>query len=404
MSAGGLALAGCGGGAPGGAGPRPIRYWHHFTNPTEMRGLERVVERFAAAYPEVQVVPANIPNQDFMARVTAAVQARSVPDAAMVTGERLGTLVAMDGLVDLTHRVAGWAQRRHFPEDRWRGVSAGGRIYGVPAFAFVDWVYYRRDWFEEAGIEPPATLDDFLDAAIRLTDAEHGRYGFGLRGGDGGQFAVIDMMEAFGSPIAVNGKAAIDTQRAAEGLRFYAELYSVHKVVPGSAPTDGYRQVMEAFRTGQTAMLWHGTGSLTEVQRSLTDRQFMTARKPAGPAGIVSRLSYLYNGLMDEEQADAAWAWVTFWGQAAPAIDFLETTGYFPASAVVAADPRVTGNPFFAAAIESVKFGRPPHQFAGADAWGRNTVLPAFQRILSGERTPEQAAEEIAQGLVHTLS
>lgn len=402
-SAAAVSLPGCGG--AGDATGNRINYWHHFTNQTEMKGLQRVTEMFLAAHPEIDLVQENIPNKDFMAKFTAAVQAGSVPDTTMVTSERLGNMHAMNSLVDLSARIDAWPLKTHYPQDRWQGVSVGEQIYGVPAFAFVDWMYYRKDWLEAAGIDgPPQTLDEFQDTAIKLTNPGKGRFGFGMRAGDGGQFIVVDMIEAFGSPIVVDGKAAIDVAKATEALRFFSELYTVHKVVPPSAPNDSYRQIMESFRTGQTGMLWHGTGSLTEVQRSLSGEQFGTSVKPAGPAGVVSRLSYLYNGLMRETNADIAWKWVSFWGEVAPAVEFMEITGYFPASAQVAQDERVTGNPFFAAAIESVQVGRLPHQFVGADAWGRLTVLPSFQKILTGDRTPAQAAEEMAAGLEKSLS
>ena len=399
----GLSLVRCSGAENSGASG--INYWHHFTNQTEMKGLARVTEMFAATYPDIALLQENIPNKDFMAKFTAAVQARSVPDTTMVTSERLGNMLAMNSLINLTDRIDNWSLKPHFPEDRWQGVRDDNGIYGVPAFTFVDWMYYRKDWLEEAGLGgPPTTLHEFQDTAIRLTDPSRDRYGFGMRAGDGGQFIIVDMIEAFGSPIIVDGKAAVDVPKATEALRFFSELYTVHKVVPKSAPNDSYRQIMESFRIGQTGMLWHGTGSLTEVQRSLSADQFGTALKPAGPAGIISRLGYLYNGVMKEEHIDDAWAWVSFWGEVDPAVEFMEITGYFPASALVAADERVTSNPYFAAAIESVKIGRLPHQFVGADSWGRLTVLPAFQKILTGEFTPAQAAEEIAAGLEKTLS
>ena len=405
LSSAGLGLVGCGPDAPQpGTGAAKINYWHHFTNQTEMRGLQEVTAMFAAKYPDIELVQENIPNKDFMAKFTAAVQARTPPDTTMVTSERLGNMVAMNSLVDLTSRIDGWELKKHFPPDRWRGVTVDGKIYGVPAFTFVDWMYYRKDWFEEAGIDgPPQTLEEFQDAAIKLTDPSRGRYGFGMRAGDGGQFIITDMLEAFGSPILVDGKPAINAAKATEALRFFSELYTRHKVVPPSAPNDSYRQIMEAFRTGQTGMLWHGTGSLTEVQRSLDSEQFMVALKPAGPAARISRLSYLYNGLMKEDHADAAWAWVNFWGHTDPAVVFMEITGYFPSSALVASDPRVTEDPHFSVAIEAVKIGRLPLQFIGADAWGRHTVLPAFQKILVGDSTPERAVEEIITGLEKLL-
>ena len=84
---------------------------------------------------------------------------------------------------------------------------------------------------------------------------------------------LLDMIEAFGSPIVVDGKAALDRDKMIEAMRFWSELYTKYKVAPPSAPNDSYRQIMEGFRTGQTAMIWHHTGSLTEIAEALPARR-----------------------------------------------------------------------------------------------------------------------------------
>lgn len=381
-----------------------INYIHHFTSETEFKGMERVLALFAEKYPGVEVIQENIPNADFMAKFTAAVVANTRPDTTMVAADRLPDMVGMGGLVDLTERINNWELYQYFPENRWEGITLDGKLYGVPAFTFVDWAYYRKDWFEEAEIEgPPTTFDEFLDVAKKLTNADEGRYGFGMRAGDGGQGFIVDIIEAFGSPIVVDGQPAIDRDIAIEAVKWWSELYTVHKVVPPSAPSDSYRQIMEGFKTGQTAMVWHHTGSLTEIQGALTEDEFATAVKPAGPAKYVGRLSYLYNGIMKEDNIDAAWAWVSFWGENDPAIAFLEETGYFPASEAVATDERITGNPLYGAAVEAMSQGILPNRFVGYPGWASNVVLPAFQRVLVGDSTVEQAVDEMIIGLEEAL-
>lgn len=382
-----------------------INYWHHFTSETEFIGMERVMAMFAEKYPGITVTQENIPNADFMAKFTAGVLAGERADTTMISVARLPDMVAMDGLVPITERVNNWELKEYFPDNRWDGITVNGEIYGVPAFTFVDWAYYRTDWFEEAGLEPPTNFDEFLAAAIALTDPEQGRYGFGMRAGDGGQGFIIAILEAFGSPIInENGEPAIDRDIAIEAVKWYSELYTVHKVAPESAPSDSYRQIMEGFKTGQTAMVWHHTGSLTEISAALEPgTQFMTAVRPSGPAKPSSRLSYLYNGLMKEDNADAAWAWVSFWGELDPTIAFLEETGYFPASAQVAEDPRITDNELYAAAIDTLGIGSLEPNFVGYSGWTTNVVLPEFQKILIGESTVEQAVDAMIAGLEEAL-
>ena len=168
-----------------------INYWHTFTSQSEIAGLDEVTKLFAKAHPDIAVTQENIPNPEFMAKITAAVVSGSRPNVTMVASERFQDLLAMGALIDMTDRIAKWERRADFDDKRFTAITKDGKIYGVPGFTFVDWMYYRKDWFAEAGIAPPTTLEELRQAAIKLTDASKGRYGFGLRGGPGGQNFVV---------------------------------------------------------------------------------------------------------------------------------------------------------------------------------------------------------------------
>jgi multiple sugar transport system substrate-binding protein len=382
-----------------------VSYWHHFTSQTEFAGLQRVIALFEQRHRGIKIAQESIPNAEFMAKFTAAVVSGSRPDATMITAERLADMVALGGLVNLTERIDAWRPAASFRADAFRGASADAQLYGVPAFAFVNWMYYRRDWFEEAGMaRPPDTMEEMLEVALKITDAAQGRYGFGLRGGDGGHGYVIDMIRAWGSPVIEDGKVAIDRDKAIAAVRFYSDLYTKHGVVPPSAPSDSYRQIMEGFRTGQTGMIWHHTGSLHEIANALPPESFSTAIRPAGPAARIAQVSYLYNGVMTPENIDAAWAWVSFWGETEAAIAMLEETGYFPALVTAAGDPRIFGNPLYLPAAATLEFGVLPLEHIGAEAWARNVVMPEFQKILIGAATPDAAVDAMIRELEKTLN
>lgn len=376
-----------------------INYWHHFTSTTEYKGLERVLALFKQRHPELNVTQENIPNPEYMAKVTAAVVANARPDTGMVTTERVKDLVAMRAMSDIDARIRGWARFAEYSPDAWSGCTVDRKIYGIPAFTFVNWMYYRKDWFAEAGLAPPATLADFQAAAIKLTDPAKNRFGFSMRGGAGGFSFILDMFESFGSPIVVDGKPAIDRAKAIEALTFWTDIFTRHKAAPPSAPNDGFRQIMEAFKTGQTAMVMHHTGSLTEIRDAMKPEQWATVMIPAGPAARIARVSYLFNGVMNPRNLDAAFNWIAFWAEPDPALAFLEETGYFPSSPRVAADPRIAGNPVYAAAVETLKIGRLPINFVGGAGWSEQTVLPEFQKVLVGRATPTQAVDAMIKGL-----
>lgn len=373
-----------------------ITYWHHFTSQTEFAGLDEVMKAFHATHPDINVIQENIPNAEFMAKFTAAVIADSRADTSMVTSDRLPDMVAMNGLIDLTDRINAWDKKPFYSDAAWGGITFDDKIFGVPAFSFVNWMYYRKDWLEEAGVEPPTNFEEFVDVAVKITDPAKGRYGFGMRGGDGGQSMLHDVFDSYGAFVYEGNSMSIDVPKAVEALRFYTDLFTKHNVAQPSAPGDSYRQIMEGFRTGQSGMVWHHTGSLTEISDALSTDQFGTTLRPAGPDAHIARVSYLYNGLMSDRQMDPSWEWIAEWGNVDAAIAMLQATGYFPATSEVATDERITSNDLYQAAVKSLEIGTPLPKIVGMAGWMRNSMLPEFQKVLVGTATPEQAVDAMA--------
>jgi len=311
-----------------------ISYWHHFTEENEMTGLEHAVQVFEADNPGVTVTTETVPNPDYMTKMTTAVQSGQRPDTAMVSVDRVADLADMGAILPLTDRIKAWDGYANFSPAVWNGITYKDDIWGIPAFSFVDVLFYRADWFAEKGIKPPTNWDEFQAAAIALTDPAQGRYGFALRGGAGGAGWLMKVLESFGVKwLDENGQPAIDRDILIKGLRFYTDLATKYQAVPPSAAGDGYTETVTGFKTGQTAMLFQSTGALADITSGLTaGTQFLSAPMPSGDGGPSGRLSALYNGMSSDKNAEASWAWLTHWGRTDAQIDFMKATGYFPPS------------------------------------------------------------------------
>ena len=66
-----------------------VTYWHTFTSQSEMDGLDKVTRTFKQKYPNVVVNSENVPNSDFMAKFTLAVQGGGKPETVMISSTRL---------------------------------------------------------------------------------------------------------------------------------------------------------------------------------------------------------------------------------------------------------------------------------------------------------------------------
>ncbi len=74
-------------------------------------------------------------------------------------------------------------EEQYFPAYLDGGRNAEGRLVGLPLFAGAEGLFYRTDYFEQAGLDPkkpPKTWVELVDAAKKLTDRSKGRSGFGI--------------------------------------------------------------------------------------------------------------------------------------------------------------------------------------------------------------------------------
>ena len=109
-----------------------------------------------------------------------------------------GILQPLDQVMDVTR-----LDPADFHTAGWTAAHWGGQPYGVPAQTTPELLFYRRDLFAEAGIEPPATTDALLTAAARLHDPQHGRYGIAWNAARGTALGhtVLMAMADFGQPV-----------------------------------------------------------------------------------------------------------------------------------------------------------------------------------------------------------
>ncbi|MBE0414102.1 extracellular solute-binding protein [Yoonia sp.] len=127
-----------------------------------------------------------------------------------------GIIVPLDEVMDISR-----LDPADFHTAGWRAAHWGGRPYGVPSQTTPELMFYRKDWFAEAGLEPPATTDAVIEAARHFHNPQRGRYGVAWNAARGTALGHTFMMTcaAFGQPIIDIPKIAggFDTDKLAQG-------------------------------------------------------------------------------------------------------------------------------------------------------------------------------------------
>ncbi|WP_292897334.1 MULTISPECIES: ABC transporter substrate-binding protein [unclassified Nitratireductor] len=138
------------------------------------------------------------------------------------------------------------------------GLSMDGTLYAAPFYGESSFVMYRKDLFEEAGLEmPEAPSWDFIgEAARKITDKDSEIYGICLRGkaGWGENMAFLTAMaNSFGARwFDMEWNPQFDQPEWKEALQFYIDL--MNDAGPPGASSNGFNENLALFQTGKCGM------------------------------------------------------------------------------------------------------------------------------------------------------
>ncbi|MBD3844169.1 sugar ABC transporter substrate-binding protein [Bosea sp. SSUT16] len=376
-------------------GKATVRWWYHYDNPQNTPAS--LVAKFEAENPDIKIQAEPIPwggGTDYINRIFSALVAGNQPDCAMVRLSYLSRFSQMKALEPLDGFLASWKGRSDISDDVWTiNRSPDGKQYYMPLHYVVIYLYYRQDLLQQAGLQPPKSFDDFLTAAKALT--KDGIYGYGMRGGAG-------CHDNWG-PFVLGGGASFDkggmvTEKALAANRWFVDLAVKHKVAPPSAPTDAFRQIVDAFKAGRTGMAIHHIGSVAEIVGALGDK-VSAVPVPRGPDGR----GWTYFG--DESNAifagsknkEAAFRWISFLSSAENNAEQAKLSGQLPITISDAKSWTVHPKRFVEASDASLPIAKPlPDHVKTPDFVGR--VLPTnLQRALTGGMSPDDLMKAVEQ-------
>lgn len=177
-----------------------------------------------------------------------------------------GYLLPLDEVLDVDRLAPS-----DFHTAGWQGAHWGGRPYGVPSQTTPEMLFYRKDLFAEAGLEPPHTTKALLKAAEVLHEPTQGRYGIAWNAARGTALGHTFIMTCadFGQPVldlpkqaggydatrlAGGGyRALIDTPRSLEAAEY---LMTLLQYSPPDILSMSWYERVRPFANGKVAMAY----------------------------------------------------------------------------------------------------------------------------------------------------
>lgn len=368
--------------------------------------LDSYVAEFEAANPNIKVEPVFSGGYgDVKTAIQTTIEGGGQPPAlGLMLAADLFDLVNAGYIAPLDDYVADTEGGDAFIADFYPAFLANsnfdGHLWGIPFQRSAVLLYYNKDMFAEAGLEPPTSWQELADAAQALT-AQNGDEAsqWGMQWPSGWPYWTFQPLAvASGQNIVGDSDVEVffDNPDVIDAVQFYIDLAEVYGAMPsgvqavwGTAPTD--------FASGQTAMIMHSSGSLPGILEQ-ADFEVGVMAFPTKEGGSYATVVgggnlYIMDGTPDEQKA-AAWEFIKFLTETERTADFSVQTGYI-AARQSAFDTDTMQN--YIAEVPQAGEARDVLQYAGAEftvqnlGEVRNIFHDYLQQAYNGELSAAEA-------------
>lgn len=386
----GLAIAFLFAVTPAFAGQVTVRYWYHTDNP-DIDTIPELVQKFERENPDIRIKAESVAWNSYYDNLYTSIIGGNAPDCAMVKLQSMPQLLEMEALEPLDSYIAKWDGREDILDDLWEKMKApDGKTYLLPLQYIVSYLYYRADLFQEHNVKIPTNPEEFLAAAKALTldtnnDGRIDIYGYGFRGAKGG---AQEHWGAFVLPDAAEMTSAqLSDPHTVAMNQYLIDLFREHKVVPPSAPNDGFNEVTTAFRTGLTAMTIHHIGSSARMVEALGEKVSAVPVPRCGKdgAGWTNFGDEEHSILVTSKNKGAAWRWIAFLSIAENNNRLVVTTGQLPVTKTGSAKWDLHEKRFIDATVDSLPIARTLPLVPATQDFINNVWPSEMQRAMLGQ-------------------
>ncbi|MGO4382643.1 extracellular solute-binding protein [Specibacter sp. RAF43] len=411
-----LAATGCSGGSKDDSnGKTTITFLTHW-GPDQVTKLEKSAEAFTASNPNIVVKVQAVPFGNLLSTLRTQGASADGPTISGIYDLWLPELVR-DGLADTAPADVAKDITANWPSNLVTAASSGGNVHGIPNEVDLYQLNYNKALFAEAGIAaPPATWDELLDDAKKLTKTEGGAItqqgiGFISGWGSGAVHPFLSLLASNGGTFLneAGDKSALTGPAALETAQLYQKLVA-DKLTDSSKSTANANTTgpyLDNFAAGKTGMLimanwWEGS-----LKDAMGDRfkDVATAGIPVGPSGTKSSsISYSWmttvNAKASDAKRNAAWKFLSWLngpdsganGSSAMA-DILLTMGILPSrNSDLKANAAALQTPFLSSYVDALKTATPFPTVIGGQA-AADALQKQIESLLNGKIDGAKAME-----------
>ena len=361
----GLVLTACSVDESSGDGKVEIEFWYGLGSEADIK-MKEIISDFNDEHDDIKVTA--VPQADYdetYQKLQAAIASDTAPGVFISEITPLTDLAKKDAIQPLDSYVE---EDEIYDENDFLKVllepgEVNDSLYALPGYGTTQVMYYRKDIYEDVGIDPEeaySTWENLADASKALQDSGEVDYGH-LPMWDEGN--LIDIALSNGGSILNDDETEllIDSSEWIEAWEFIRK--QVHedetmKINSGGQGWEYWYKTIDQVMNGSAAGYTGSSGDKGDLDFDITDSLPQPGLNGNEGKPQVSGL-YLAipKGISDEEK-DAAYKWISYFTSSEVNADWSKTIGYVPVR------ESTTEEEAYADFVEKNPYGNVPYEQA----------------------------------------
>lgn len=398
-----------------------VEIWHFWASPVRRNALKRIIAMCQQQLPNITVTDTVKPFGDLWTANIAAVAAGSGMPDVIVSDRPTLPRDAADGVYMSLQEFSDRDNitRDQFYDWAWDQSLFEGETYGIPFETDVRVLFWNKQLFEEAGLDPndpPETWDELWEYADALDkqneDGTYERIAFFplWNAGFNPFWAYLNgapLIDADGNPV-INSPEAVETL---EWIKRWVDRYGGWQALQdfraqyGAPPNDlfmgnGVAMLVDIFGYNSQLEFYRPTALLEDGSTPRMDWGIAPLPYNAGPANWSGGFSLSIP--TGAENPEAAWEFIKCMSGPEGQSSWARDTQAQPTNLTAATDPVLLSNPNWAVVDESLQVSTGGVYVPSYPNWNEQLDL-VLEQVWSGELTPQEALDQAQAAVEDTI-
>ena len=358
-----------------------VTIWYYWETEGHQKALNHIIEEFNSSQDDITVEAKYVPFADFKKQLSVGASADELPDLVILDNPDHAAYAAMGIFADLTDKF----DVSNYYEGPVNSCTLDGKLYGVP-FGSNDLVlFYNEDMLKEAGCEVPTTWDELLEAAKKTTTDSVSGFAHCALQNEEGTFNFLPWVWSTGAT-----SYEIDSEGGIKALTFEKELVDSGAMTKEAINwTQG--DTMHQFIAGNLAMMINGTWQIPTMREEVPDLNWNVAPIPQDKEQA-SGLGGENYAVIAGGNEEAAVKFLEYATSPETCLYMMNAMGYISADSTIA-EGQFEGDDVYQVFVDEMQYA---HARGPLPEWPSisDAISLAFNKVITGESSPEDAAAE----------